>query len=325
MMVTIKNFVLLSGAALALTVSSMAWAGGAVLRINDSRALPVTTTGPLPVTYSSMLISRLGESHYVVDVVLDGFLFCNEFADPGNVENTDIYVRPWHAGWLFGNVDYRDMSAPFTESVPRSFTRVSDWGYTNGVLQLNACDASGATPDCRNGFGDRATLQCFTANASGDAVSETRRLFASGFEAYSTAQNSFVRVMPQGALPVNSDDPYFYTVTYSLPQAVPQGSQQPSDNSPSSVGSSEYILQIGYDSDVFESCDALGGPGSGGMLVSTSGQTLFACYPKYLNVDPNTLNNGKPVVVAVLFTGPNAQHEASFQDNVGFYPSSTQP
>lgn len=334
-MVTIKKSLVLSCAGLALGLSSLAWAGNAQFRI-QGQSIPLTISSPL--SYMPMPADGSGDPTYVLEVSLDGFLFCNSFAESGNVMNTDIRVRPYHGSWLFGVADKVDVTDPYDDpTIPRSFTRIAGWTYAAKDLVVSACDASSGTSDCAQSPNKSATLQCYTANAHGRNVRDARSIFASSFEPERAGgHNSWVEVNPATSENRNraAGDSYWYRIDYAIPAAGQQalsglgdGSQPQGPPStltrPNDLGV-HYVLQVGYDSDVFASCDVFYDVNRAiaGEVVTSTGHKLIECTPDPAAFDPNTHNNPNnlPVFAAVLFVGPEAPAEATSRDNVGFYP-----
>ncbi len=309
-MVTFKKSFILVCAALALTGSSLVMASGSSVRINNSRGLPVSTAYSPAISYAFENVDHAPTQRYVAEVHLDDFLMCNEFADIGNTSNTGVYLRPVHGAWLMNSVDSTGTSG--------SFTRISDLAYTDGHLDVTACDATGTGPGCGG-----ASLQCFTADAHGGSVTDTRDIFATGFDEYTAAANSSVYITVI-QVPTSPGEQFKYDIHYSTPasSAVTSGSTS-SPHTPTTI---PYVLAEGYDRNVFTNCNVVLGyqPQVGTPLgASESGVLHRACYM----VNPGgSLPGDVPVVSAALFTGPAVSSEKTFSDNVAFgYPVVSAP
>lgn len=333
MMVTIKNFLLLAGAGLALSVYSSAWAGNIVLDIGGVR-ISTNGTDPTPLIYSMLPVASLGGgNHPVVAVNLSKFLFCNDFAPEGSSTYTGMRVRPYFGSWVFGFPDAPALpnATPPLPAVTHSFTRLKGFTYVDGTLTVEACDAYAGSTDCRpdNAPAYQAvTLQCYAANADGTGVEVTRGIFAASFENH---DNTSVAInFPPNQVPAqNAQDPYIFEVSFSIPGNSPAAAPQavpPAGNAPQSLTTSHYILQVGYNSRAFSKCEALGlYYGDGGLYLDalTPNPKLIACYPKNPNFNPVTVQ--EPVFAAALFVGPQALTESVYTNNVAFYPAPPAP
>lgn len=282
---------------MAMSLSAAASASNSQVRINNSRGMSVSSVQSPAINYNLVTVAEAPTSRYMADVYLDGFVMCNEFAPAGNIANTGIYLRPRHDAWLMGSTDLTGVTG--------SVTRIRTASYGSGELSISTCNADGTDADC-NG----AALQCFTADANGRAVADSRHLFSGSFDNYTGADNSSVSITVTH-MPINADDTFNYTITYRIPGSAAQTTQS---NGTESLPSSSYILKEGYDSAIFSSCTTLLGNGS---LITGSGTVQRSCQM----LDPNQILPGDvPVVTAALFTSP-ANTEQNYSDNVAFgYP-----
>ncbi|MGB8636292.1 MAG: hypothetical protein WCD36_13590 [Rhodanobacteraceae bacterium] len=309
-MVTFKKSLILACAGLALSGSSLVMAFGSTVRLNDSRGLTVSTVYSPAISYAFENVANAPSQRYVAEVHMDDFLMCNEFADTGNTSNTGLYLRPVHGAWLIGSKD--------SDGVSGSFTRISDLAYIDGQLDVTTCDETGTGAGCGG-----ASLQCFTADAHGGSVADTRDIFATGFDEYTAAANSSVYITVTH-VPATAGEQFTYDIHYTTPGA--SAATAGSTSSPQSLSNNVYVLTEGYDRNVFTSCNVVFGtqPQVGTPLPSSqSGVIQRSCWM----VNPGSALPGDvPVVSATLFTSPAVSSETTFSDNVAFgYPVVSAP
>lgn len=309
-MVTFKKSLILACAGLALSGSSLVMASASSVAINESRGLTVGTAYSPAISYAFETVDNAPTQRYVAEVHLDDFLMCNEFADAGNTSNTGLYLRPVHDAWLMNSVDSQGTSG--------SFTRISGIAYTDGQLDVTACNETGAGAGCGG-----AALQCFTADAHGGSVADTRDIFATGFDEYTAAANSSVYITVTH-VPAAPGEQFTYDIHYATPGA--SAATSGSSSNTQSFSSNTYVLTEGYDRNVFTNCNVVLGtqPQVGTPLGSSqSGVVHRSCWM----VNPGSALPGDvPVVSAALFTSPAVSSETTFSDNVAFgYPVVSAP
>lgn len=275
------------------------------LRLPDSRIIPVVNQAAA-VSY---FFGTGVPNNYVVDAQLDNFLFCNEFGAANGAANTasfeSVYLRPRYGAWVFGRAD--------SEGVMGSFTGIKGATYADGTLNIDACPADGS--DCAASTGNLgAALQCYTADAHGESVADTRDLFADNFEgSYDNAPNNSWVSIRVTHMPVSQDDTLDYEISVHLP---PTGGARP-DSTGGSQSNSAYILKEGYDTALFSSCSVL--LPDGGQLITASTTTPIQRTCKMYDFAAN-LPTDVPVVSAALFTNA-ATKDVNYSDNVAFgYP-----
>lgn len=309
-MVTFKNSALLAFAGLALSVSTLALAANSTARINNSRGISVSTAYTPAINYSLESVDNSPNQRYVAAVQMDDFLMCNEFADAGDTGNTSLYLRPLHGAWLIGSRDSQGISG--------SFTRISNIQYNDGQLNVTACSATGTGVGC-NG----AALQCYTADAHGGSVSDTRHIFGTGFDEYTATGNSSVYITVTH-VPSGAGDKFKYTIHYTTPAAG--GALTNGGSMTQSLTSNTYVLTEGYDKSVFSDCDiSLGTQPQVGTPVGP-GQTGSIDRSCWMVNPGGPIPGDVPVVSAALFTSPAVANETTYSDNVAFgYPVVTVP
>ncbi len=304
--VTIKQSAILVCAGLALSISSIALAGNSTVRVNNSRGMAVSSSYSPAINYTLENVSNSPFQRYVAAVQMDDFLMCNEFAELGDDRNTGLYLRPVHGAWLIGSRDSQGLSG--------SFTRISDIHYASGQLNVTACSATGTGTGC-----DGVALQCFTADAHGGSVADTRRIFGTGFDEYTNAGNSFVYITVEH-VPAGAGEKFKYTIHYTTPSTGTSGLTS-GTSSTQSVYSNTYVLTEGYDKNVFSDCDiSLGTQPQVGTPIG-AGETGAITRSCWMINPGNALDGGVPVVSAALFTSPSVANESTYSDNVAFgYP-----
>lgn len=311
-MVTIKQSAILVCASLALSISSLAMAADSTVHVNGSRGMTVSSGYSPAINYTLESVDNSPLQRYVAAVQMDDFLMCNEFADQDDPSNTNLYLRPVHGAWLIGSMDSQGLSG--------SFTRISDINYAGGQLNVTACSATGTGTGCGG-----AALQCFTADAHGGSVADTRRLFATGFDEYTNTGNSFVYITVEH-VPAGVGDKFKYTIHYTAPPAGTSGLTS-GTNSTQSLYSNTYVLTEGYDKAVFSHCDISLGtePQQVGTPIGAgeTGTISRSCWM----INPGSAFPGDvPVVSAALFTSPDVANESTYSDNVAFgYPVLSTP
>lgn len=295
MLVSSSKSLFLAGALLVLSLPAFA-AAAPEMRLNGSHVVPLQANGAPAIHY------RLDPEGYTAEVELQGYLFCNEFATPGNNANTSLRLRPLHGMWVVG--EGRDDSFNLGGSIydlQRSYSRVHDFSYAQGRFDVAACDARGDGAGCTAG-GENAAMQCLMADAQGRFTGTTKPIFSSGFDEYSNSGNSWVRVAVLH-WPVDADDDILFKVDYHVPTAPLSGGA-----GPNSLPSSHYILQVGYDQDVLRSCV------HDSTKITASGSVTHGCKLR----NPNVIQDAtRPIFTAALFTAPDAL-ERDYADNIAF-------
>lgn len=313
MMVTIKQSAILVCTGLALSVSSLAMAANSTVQLNSSRGMAVSSGYSPAINYSLESVDNMPTQRYVAAVQMDDFLMCNEFADVGDTNNTGLYLRPVHGAWLIGSRDSQGLSG--------SFTRISDIQYADGKLNVTACSATGTGVGCSG----TTALQCYTADAHGGSVADTRQIFATGFDEYTATGNSFVYITVE-QVPSGAGEKFEYTIHYTTPPAGTSGLTNGLDST-QSLHSNTYVLTEGYDKAVFSDCNvSLGTQPQVGTPVG-AGETNKTISRSCWMVNPGSALPGDvPVVTAALFTSPAVANESTYSDNVAFgYPVQTTP
>lgn len=298
---------------LALGAPVLAVAGDGAVRLNDSRALPFQS-----LTYNSEVIGVAPNTttRHVTDVELDDFLICNEFATSGNTANTNVRIRPRHGDWVIGSWDYSvPVDGGYQYYLQGSFSRVSKLDYDRGMFSIRACDANGNGEGC-NPAQHEPALQCYTASSDGTGVSDTGRLFGTGFDNCEAADGSCARsdnssiAIEITQWPASANADLEYTIYYQLPAGYQKPAQTLSGTS--WYPTDDYVVQRGYDQSVFKSCAMDAG---GNLVTAQVGQLHGTCKMHDYQQQPDP---SRPVLVAALFTGPFTSAEPDYSDNVAF-------
>lgn len=303
---------MITGAILTAVISAAVFAAPPVLHLGaDSRGIPLKDHGSpvvLPaVSYATQPIAIDAQSNAVrpvAEIGLDSFLLCREMTGPGVAGNPGLRVRPVYGDWIIGTYDASSADGGTTDAVPGegaapfylqgSFGGLKDATY--GVPHFDVTRCGPGDSACVN-----TSFQCYTADKNGNGVADSRSIFTAGFDEYTGANNSSVRIYAE-KLPTSASDTYDYTVQWTVPQ---------------NVGSSRHVLQLGYDQSVFTNCGVPVGSGISTVLeygdVTQSGTLQIRCSVLDYAHPPA---NGTPVVAAALFV-----HDApveSYSDNVAF-------
>lgn len=272
-----KHFACALGAAVILGVCSTASAGARV-RINhgDSPDLPLSASSTAGPVVSYAYDGYAGAAH----VSPQSFLFCNHVG----TAPSPIDLVAQHGAWNYGS----DLPAPRPGvGTVVAVSGITDISYDGQTLSLTTDSST------------QSSTQCFQADKGGQGITDAHHIFASGFD-----PGSAVTIAVDSIPPVNSSNPFTYTITVSL--RIPSASQ------------AIYYLTEGYDTNVFSHCDI-----SVPRLAILSNITLTRSCNVLPDVDVLQLDGTVPVVAAALFTGPNAG-ETDFGDNVAFgYPAVT--
>ncbi|HET6631369.1 MAG TPA: hypothetical protein VFG73_01515 [Rhodanobacteraceae bacterium] len=290
-----KQRVLAIGVAAGLVACSVTASAGSVLRVNGSRAMPLSSA-PLAINYYHHAPDPAipGDyDRYVADVELDGFMFCNHVDDGLVPAGSPMTVVARHGAWSIHNLGSQDAGGSVSPALG-----IQGLSYNGGTLSLSADDYT----------------QCYVADAQGLGVAEINSLYADGFDtdAISDGGNvSAVRIVVDH-LPANSDDTFRYRIIVSLSPLA--AAQAQGDMQTYSLQSSDFYLNESYNSALFSSCGTVPG-----QAITEDTTLLRSCIVRP-GVDLTTLSGSVPVVAASLFTTP-ASGESSFGDNVAFgYP-----
>ena len=280
-------------------------AAGSQFRITGSPYGPEGNAQYMPLATGGTAV-QYGEvgGQFTAQVDLNGFLACN-YVDTGLPSSISLAAR--HGAWNFGSIASSNEGG-VVASVPG--INLVDYNGQTLTLDADLLDANGG-------------LQCFQANEHGQGVSDLNHLFVGSFDSGVTGAGSpntssvkiEVTALPE---PDPSDQKYYkFVVTVSIGnQYLPNSQAQPQ-----SQATTDYYLNEGYDTNVFDYCNIV--PGL--PVASTDAPTHeYSCTVRP-GVDLSTLDPTIPVVSAALFTGPNAQ-ETDFSDNLAFgYPVVSAP